>query len=107
MSATKPIVHIPPPEDLVTGPPLSGTGELTEQRILTLSFPNNERERRCFQYLLHQMEAMSEHPSKTKTEYSKLCRQKFRVTVGSFESCWREAIKATGVQWDRPGRRPR
>jgi hypothetical protein len=28
------------------------------------------------------------------------------AAIGSFEYCWREAIKASGARWDQPGRRP-
>jgi carboxymethylenebutenolidase len=64
-------------------------------------------ERDCYRYLLEPMQATPGHPRATKGEFEKTCRRRFHVTLGSFEYCWREAIKASGARWDQPGRRPR
>jgi hypothetical protein len=39
-----------------------------------------------------------------KAEFEEFCRRRFHVTVDSFDYCWREANKVTGVRWDQPGR---
>ncbi len=92
--------------DLQTDAPELGIPDLTELRIVIRPFPKGVAERNCYQYLLEQMQASPDHPADTKAEFKKTCRRRFRVTVGSFEYCWREAIKASGACWDQPGRRP-
>ena len=92
---------------LATGAPELGTADLTELRILTRPFPKDAGERRCYRYLLEQMQASPDRPRGTKTEFEETCRSRFHVTVESFDYCWREAIKVTCARWDQPGRRPR
>jgi hypothetical protein len=81
--------------------------DLTEFRIVVRPFPKTTQERKCYQYLLAQMQAMPNCPQHTKAEFEKTCRARFRVTVDSFNYCWREAIKVSGADWDQPGRRSR
>jgi hypothetical protein len=92
--------------DLQAGAPELGAPELTELRIVIRPFPKDAAERNCYQYLLEQMQASPDHAAGTKVEFERICRRRFRVMVGSFEYCWREAIKASGACWDQPGRRP-
>jgi hypothetical protein len=88
------------------GAPEIGTPDLTEFRILIRPFPKDAAERNCYRYLLEEMQATN-RPRRTRVEFEKTCRQRFRVTVESFDYIWREAIKVTGARWDQPGRRPR
>ena len=106
MPATKPPISLSA-VSLKTGAPKVGTPDLTELRILTRPFPKDSRERDCYQYLLKPMQATPDRPRGTKAEFKQFCRRRFRVTVDSFEYCWREAILASGAHWDQPGRRPR
>jgi hypothetical protein len=92
---------------LETGRPVFGAPDLTELRTEIRPFPKNAGERDCYRYLLEQMQATPGHPRATKGEFEKTCRRRFDVRLGSFEYCWREAIKASGARWDQPGRRPR
>ena len=89
-----------------TGTPEFGPSDLTEFRTLIRPFPKDVGERDCYQYLLEQMRASPDRPRGKKAEFEKVCQRRFRVNVGSFEYCWREAIKVTGACWDQPGRRP-
>jgi hypothetical protein len=106
MPATKPPISLSA-VSLKTGAPKVGTPDLTELRILTRPFPKDSRERDCYHYLLKPMQATPDRPRGTKAEFKQFCRRRFRVTVDSFEYCWREAILASGAHWDQPGRRPR
>ena len=90
---------------LKTRAPEIGTADFTEIRNVPRPFPKDAGERRCYQYLLHRMQASPDHPFGTKAECKGACRRRFLVTVDSFEYCWREAIKATGARWNQPGRR--
>jgi hypothetical protein len=105
MPATKPPVSLSA-VSLATSPPELGTADLTELRILIRPFPKDAGERRCYRYLLEQMQASLDRPRGTKAEFEKTCRSRFHVTVESFDYCWREAIKVTGARWDQHGRRP-
>jgi hypothetical protein len=80
--------------------------DLTEFCIVVRPFPKTTQERNCYQYLLAEMQAMPNCPQGTRAGFKKTCRSRFRVTVDSFNYCWREAIKASGADWDEPGRRP-
>src|ERR1700687_5323242 len=91
---------------LETRAPEFGAPDLTEFRNEIKPFPKDARERDCYRYLLEQMQATPDRPRATKAELEKTCRRQFHVTLGSFEYCWREAIKASGARWDQPGRRP-
>jgi len=92
---------------LETGAPELGTADLTELRIVIRPFPRDDGERDCYRYLVEQMQATPNRPRGTRAEFEKTCRSRFHVTVGSFDYCWREAIKVTGARWDQHGRRPR
>jgi len=89
---------------LETSQPECGTPDLTELRTVVRRFPKNAAERDCYRYLLEQMQATPDRPSSTKTQLERTCRQRFRVTVESFDYCWREGIKVTRARWDQPGR---
>jgi hypothetical protein len=92
---------------LETGPPELGTPDFTEIRhVSPRPFPKDAGERDCYRYLLGQMQVSPDRPHAMKTEIKKYCREHFDVTVDSFEYCWRDANKATGARWDRPGRPP-
>jgi hypothetical protein len=91
---------------LETGGPELGAPDLAELRTVIRPFPRDAAERDCFRYLLEQMQATTDRPRVTKAKFEKTCRWRFHVTLGSFEYCWREAIKASGARWDQPGRRP-
>ena len=91
---------------LETGAPELAMSDLTEFRTFIRPFPKDEAERDCYQYLLEQMRATPDRPLGRKVELENSCRQRFRVSVATFEYCWREAIKATGANWDQRGRRP-
>jgi hypothetical protein len=106
MPATDPPISLSA-VNLQTGTPEIGAPDLTELRIVTRPFPKDAGERRCYQYLLQQMQAPRDRPCGTKAEFQETCQRRFHVTVASFEYCWREAIKVTGARWDQPGRRPR
>ena len=94
--------------NLETGRPELGTPDLTELRNVEVRpFPKDARERRCYRYLLREMQAGRNRPRRTKAKVKKICRSRFYVTVESFEYCWREAIDVSGADWNRPGRRPR
>jgi hypothetical protein len=95
------------PVGLETGAPEFGPSDLTEFRTVIRPFPKDEAERDCYQYLLKQMQAAPDRPPAPKVEFENDCRWRFDVTAESFEYCWREAIKATGANWDQPGRRPK
>ena len=103
MPATKLLTAV----SLETGAPEIGTPDLTELRTLIRPFPRDAGERDCYRFLLEQMQATPDRPSRTKAEFEKTCRRRFHVTVESFEYCWREAIQVTGARWNQPGRRPR
>jgi len=92
---------------LLTGPPEFGMPDLTEHRIVIRSFPKNSAERDCYRYLLGEMQAMPNRAPRTRAEFKTICRRQFRVTVESFDYCWREAIKVAAARWDQAGRRPR
>ena|SRR5450755_3360463 len=106
MPTTKPSIS-PSAVSLETGGPELGAPDLTERRTVMRPFPKDAGERGCYRYLLEQMQATPDRPRATKAEFEKTCRKRFHVTVGSFEFCWREAIKTSGAGWDQPGRRPR
>ena len=103
MVATKRSVDLFP-VNLEPGSPEFFTADFTEVRNVPRPFPKDGKERACYQYLLEQMQATPDRARRTKAEFKMTCRQRFRVTVESFEYCWREAIKATGARWDQPGR---
>lgn len=105
MPAKKPPVFLSS-TSLEVGSPELGTPDLTELRTVIRPFPKDAAERDCYQYLLKQMQASPDRARGTKAEYEKACRRRFRVSVDSFEYCWREAIKVTGANWNQPGRRP-
>ena len=92
---------------LETGAPELGTADFTEVRKVPRPFPKDAGERDCYRYLLGQMQATPDHPRGTKAEFENTCRRRFHVTAGSFDYCWREAIKVSGARWDQPGRPPR
>jgi hypothetical protein len=96
-----------PAGGLETGAPEIGTPDMTERRIVIREFPKNAAERDCYRYLIEQMHAAAHYPSRTRADFQKTCRRKFRITVESFNYIWREAIAVTGARWDQPGRRPR
>src|SRR5271156_907504 len=98
MPTTKPPIS-PSAVSLETGGPEFGAPDLTELRTVIRPFPKDARERNCYQHLLEQMQATPGHPRATKGEFKKICRRRFQVTHGSFEDCWREAIKASGARW--------
>ena len=102
---TKPSISLSP-VSLEPGGPELGAPDLTEFRIDIRPFPKDAAERDCYRYLLAQMQATPDRPRVTKAKFEKTCRRRFHVTLGSFEYCWREAIKASGARWDQPGRRP-
>jgi hypothetical protein len=85
--------------------PKIGTPDLT--RFDLTPFPKNEAQRACYNYLHALMLATPDRPPCKKDDLEKACRKKFKVTVESFETAWREAIKATGSRWNRRGRRRR
>jgi hypothetical protein len=105
MPAKKPSIPLSA-VSLKTGTPKFGTPDLTEFRTFTRPFPKDAGERDCYQFLLEQMQAAPDRPRGKKAEFEKACQRRFHVNVGSFEYCWREAIKVTGACWDQPGRRP-
>jgi hypothetical protein len=92
------------PLSLKAGAAVLGTPGLTENRIVLRPFPKDAGERDCYRYLLEQMQAAPDLPHRAKDEVEGTCRERFDVTVDSFNYCWREAIKVTGARWDRPGR---
>jgi hypothetical protein len=92
---------------LETEGPQIAAADLSEFRIVKWQFPKDAAERGCYCFLLVQMQATPDRPLRTRAEFEKTCRQRFRVTVESFGYVWREAIRATGASWDKPGRRPR
>jgi hypothetical protein len=104
MPTTKPSIS---PVSLETGGPEFSAPDLTELRTTIRPFPEDAAERDCYRYLLKQMQATPDRPRATKAELKKTCRRRFRITVDSFDYCWREAIKASGARWAQPGRRPR
>jgi hypothetical protein len=106
MPAAQPSIS-PFPLSLKAGAPVLGTPDLTENRIVLRPFPKDAGERDCYRYLLEQMQAPPDLPRRTKDEVEGTCRERFHVTVDSFNYCWREAIKVTGAPWDQPGRPPR
>jgi hypothetical protein len=106
MPAKKPSISLAT-AGLETAAPAVSTPDLTEHRPFIRPFPKDAGERRCFQYLLKQMQSTPDCPRGTKPEFEDTCRRQFHVTVESFNYCWREAIKVTGARWDQPGRRPR
>jgi hypothetical protein len=106
MPTTKPSISLSA-VSLETGGPEFSAPDLTELHTVIRPFPKDAAERDCYRYLLEQMQATPDRPRATKAELKKICGRRFRVTVGSFEYCWREAIKASGARWDQPGRRPR
>jgi hypothetical protein len=105
MPVTKPPISLSA-LGLETGASEPGTADFTELRNVPRPFPKDAGERRCYRYLLEQMQATPDRPRETKAEFDETCRRRFQVTAGSFEYCWREAIKVTGARWDQPGRRP-
>jgi hypothetical protein len=105
MPTTKPSISLSA-VSLEPGGPEIGAPELTELRTVIRPFPKDARERDCYRYLLKQMQAAPGPPRARKDEFEEICKR-FHVTHGSFEYCWREAIKASGARWGQPGRRPR
>jgi hypothetical protein len=103
MPAKKPSISLSP-RSLEAGAPELGTADLTEVRKVPRPFPKDAGERNCYRYLLGQMQATPDHPHETKAEFENTCRRRFQVTAGSFDYCWREAIKVSGARWDQPGR---
>jgi hypothetical protein len=91
---------------LETGRPELGRPDLTELRKVLRPFPKNSAERDCYKYLLEQMQATPDRSPRRRAEYEEICRRRFRVTAGSFDYCWREAIKVSGARWDQRGRPP-
>jgi hypothetical protein len=92
------------PLSLKTGAAVLCTPDLTENRIVLRPFPKDAGERNCYRYLMEQMQATLDLPHRTKDEVERTCRERFHVTVDSFNYCWREAIQVTGARWDQPGR---
>jgi hypothetical protein len=68
--------------------------------------PQGRSGARLLSILAGEMQATPDRPHGTKTEIENYCRKRFRVTVDSFQYCWREAIMVTGAHWDQPGRPP-
>jgi hypothetical protein len=99
--------HCPSATSLKASAPGLGTPDLTEFRRVVRPFPKDAGERDCYRYLLDHMQASPERPDRTKADFERVCRRRFRVTVDSFDYCWREANKVSGAHWDQPGRRPR
>jgi hypothetical protein len=93
--------------DLAASAPEIGTPDLTELRIVIRRFPKDAGERDCYRHLLEQMQATPENPRGTKAGLEDTCRERFDVTVESFNYCWNEAIKVSGANWNQPGRRAR
>jgi hypothetical protein len=87
--------------------PEMGVALFAEGRISTSLFPKDEAERACFEYIVAHMLASPNWQQSTKAELERDCRSQFNVTVGSFDECWREAIKASGACWNQQGRRSR
>ena len=106
MSATNPSISLSA-VSLETGAPELAMSDLTEFRTVIRLFPKDAGERDCYQHLLKQMQATPDRPPGRKVEFKNNCRQRFRVTVESFQDCWREAMELTGACWDQPGRRPK
>jgi len=106
MPAKKPSISLST-VGLETAAPAVSTPDLTEHRTRIRPFPKDAGERDCYQYLVEQMQASPDRPTRTKPEFEDTCRRRIHVTVESFNYCWREAIKVTGARWDQPGRRPR
>jgi hypothetical protein len=103
MPAAQPSISLFP-LSLQTGAAELGAADFTEVRNVPRPFPKDARERNCYRYLLEQMQAAPDLPHRTKDEVEEICRDRFHVTVDSFNYCWREAIKVTGAPWDQPGR---
>jgi hypothetical protein len=106
MTSKKPSIPLSP-VSLEKGAPELGTPDLTEFRTVIRPFPKDAAERDCYQHLLEQMQATPDRAPGPKVDFEDSCRWRFRLSVDSFEYCWREAIKITGACWDRPGRRPK
>jgi hypothetical protein len=89
-------------------PPELGVPDFAEHRRFIRTFPKDRAERDCLRYLVDVMKASPEEQTAKKADLERFCRQQFRITAGSFDDyCWPEAIKASGANWDRSGRRPR
>jgi hypothetical protein len=106
MPAKKPSISLSK-AGLKTAAPELDAPDLTEFRARITPFPKDAGERGCYRFLLEQMQTSPDCPRGTKPEFEDTCRRQFHVTVDSFDTCWREAIKVTGARWDQPGRRPR
>ena len=102
MATTKPSISLSA-VSLEVGRPQFGKPDLTELRILIRTFPKDAGERGCFRYLLERMQATPDRHRGTKAELEKRSRRRFHVTAGTFDYCWREAIKATGALGIAPG----
>jgi hypothetical protein len=105
MSATTRPINLFP-LSLETGAADLCAADFAEIRNVPRTFPKDAAERDCYRYLLGEMQATPDRPHGTKTEIENYCRERFRVTVDSFQYCWREAITVTGARWDQPGRPP-
>ena len=93
--------------NLETMPPVIGAAEFAEERHSITRFPKDETQRKCYQFLVPLMLASRDHQTARKKDLMAYCKQEFDVTTESFRTCWREAIRATGARWAKPGRRPR
>jgi len=93
--------------NLETPPPVIGAAEFAEERHSTTRFPKDEAQRKRYQFLVPLMLASRDHQTHRKKDLMADCKRKFDVTIESFRTCWREAIRATGARWAKPGRRPR
>ena len=81
--------------------------DFAERRIYARLFPKDAAERDCYHHLLSLMRTSPNRQVSTEAELKAACRRQFGVTVESFRYTWAEAIKVSGANWDKPGRRSR
>jgi hypothetical protein len=81
--------------------------EFAEVRCVLRRFPKDKAERDCYQHLLRVMRDSPDHQKSTKADLKAECRRLYGVTVENFQYCWVEAIRISGANWSRSGRRSR
>ena len=86
-----------------TGVPKFGTVDFTEIHTIPRPFPKDAKERRCYQYLLQQMQAAPDRPRATKPELKEFCRRWFRVTVESFSTAGAKPLRPAAPFGISPG----
>jgi hypothetical protein len=77
-----------------------------DRQEIEAAFPHPSGEESCNEWLMQLMRENPESPPRAKQAYADEATQRFAVSRRAFNTMWAVAIKETGANWNRPGRRP-